>query len=53
MRGWKYVYAPDGRPRTLKWPWSKPDTTPDTQPDPNPGGTPDVRPGSGADGAPE
>ncbi|MET9530481.1 hypothetical protein ABZY02_07900 [Streptomyces sp. NPDC006649] len=53
VRGWKYVYAPDGRPRTLKWPWSKPDTTPDTQPDANPGGTPDVRPGSGADGGPE
>ncbi|GAA2223662.1 hypothetical protein GCM10010232_05290 [Streptomyces amakusaensis] len=25
QRGWKYVYAPDGRERReLKWPWSKP-----------------------------
>ncbi|MEV6790840.1 hypothetical protein AB0M87_02340 [Streptomyces sp. NPDC051320] len=23
LRGWKYVYTPEGRPRTLKWPWSK------------------------------
>ncbi|MER6911665.1 hypothetical protein ABT354_08345 [Streptomyces sp. NPDC000594] len=25
QRGWKYVYAPEGRERReLKWPWSKP-----------------------------
>ncbi|MCK8677418.1 MULTISPECIES: hypothetical protein [Streptomyces] len=24
-RGWKYAYAPEGRPpREIRWPWSKP-----------------------------
>ncbi|NBM17771.1 hypothetical protein [Streptomyces sp. GC420] len=25
IKGWKYEYRPEGRPRrTLRWPWSKP-----------------------------
>lgn len=29
QRGWTYEYVPEGHePRTLKWPWSKPDSTP-------------------------
>ncbi|MFC0599536.1 hypothetical protein [Streptomyces palmae] len=34
VRGWRYEYAPEGKPRTkLKWPWSKPDTPPRPGPD--------------------
>ncbi|WP_406136664.1 hypothetical protein [Streptomyces sp. NBC_01089] len=54
QRGWTYVYAPDGRPRTLKWPWSKPDVKPapeaDSEPDQAPDEAPDDEPGSGRDG---
>ncbi|MBB1254935.1 hypothetical protein [Streptomyces alkaliterrae] len=24
-RGWQYVYEPEGRPRRVRWPWSKPE----------------------------
>ncbi|WP_405777209.1 hypothetical protein [Streptomyces sp. NBC_00859] len=43
QRGWTYEYAPDGRPRTLKWPWSKPDVKPDTGPEAGP----EAGPGAG------
>lgn len=53
QRGWKYAYAPDGRPRTLKWPWSKPDVQPDVKPDVKPDRTsdrtPDRKPDEGPD----
>ncbi|MEG3630504.1 hypothetical protein [Streptomyces poriticola] len=39
---WKYEYAPGGASRTrLRWPWSKPDTTPGGRPDTTPGGKAD------------
>ncbi|MFC5635107.1 hypothetical protein [Streptomyces bullii] len=44
-RGWKYAYDPGGGPtRRSKWPWSKPDTTPDAGPDTDPDATPRGKP---------
>ncbi|WP_329167706.1 hypothetical protein OG709_24905 [Streptomyces sp. NBC_01267] len=46
QRGWRYEYAPEGRPRTLKWPWSKPQPNPQSQSqsqqEPEPGTKPDA-----------
>ncbi|GGM10817.1 hypothetical protein GCM10010129_63530 [Streptomyces fumigatiscleroticus] len=39
VRGWKYAYDPEGaRGGRLRWPWSRPDTAPETGPDATPGG---------------
>nr|WSY51828.1 hypothetical protein OG999_17965 [Streptomyces sp. NBC_00886] len=50
-KGWKYEYSAGGekgegrRGGTLRWPWSKPDATPDA----TPGATPDDTPGGKPD----
>ncbi|MFG2024105.1 hypothetical protein [Streptomyces sp. NPDC048825] len=37
--GWMYEFDPEGdRGGKLKWPWSKPETTPDPKPDATPHG---------------
>ncbi|KUJ64420.1 hypothetical protein ACZ90_57675 [Streptomyces albus subsp. albus] len=34
VRGWRYEYAPEGKPRGgPKWPWSKPSSPPQPGPD--------------------
>jgi hypothetical protein len=42
QQGWKYEYDPEGKQGSgPRWPWSRPDTTPNPEPDATPGGKPD------------